>query len=284
MTTKLFSLAGIAMLFFSCSDDDPTPYTIPDFSHFTLTSTTTLADGSPSPDNYSYTENLLDGKRFSVTQDGVTTQRYFYDTNMKLTATPDTRLYYNNQLQLIGAQKMVLEDGVLQQVNYRFVHASYKVTYAERLDGFYTDPEAQIVYRNILEFEGDNVVKAGPDSNLDGMMDHVNRFTYSDGDLVKIQLWDGSEQNFSYSTLYDNFNKLDNKTYGIETRRVLCAEQYVGTDWPDNLGHSMHVLANDPDSDYVVSPTSIYYQKKTTLTPLADGVENETVIEFFFNQ
>lgn len=187
-------------------------------------------------------------------------------------------------MQLIGVQKIILEDGVAQELNYRFVHPSPNVTYSERLDSFYTNPDAQILSRNILEFNEGHVSKAGPDLNLDGEMDVVNRFTYSDGDLVRIQLGDGSEKNFSYSTLYDNFNRIDERTYGVKIRRLLCAEQYAGTFWPDNLGHSIHLLADEPNTEYQLTPESVFYKKKITPTPLDDGAENEAVTEFFFTQ
>lgn len=289
MTTKLFSLAGFAMLFFSCSDDDNNDVVTNDevsFSHFTVTSTTTHADSGLSPESYTRTENLMDEKRFSVTFDGLTTQRFFYTDGLLVQAPQESpvHFHYDSSGRFAGADKLINEESIAQSVNYRFVHPSASIVYSERVSLSYNDPSTQIIYRNILEFDADgNVVKAGPDQNLDGVMDHFNQFTYSDGDLVHIQFWDGTSRAFSYSTIKDNFYLIDDNTYGKKMRRTMCAELYVGTDWETNLGHSKHLLASEPLGSAFDLLANNFYKKKTTTTLLEAGAENETVIEFFLN-
>lgn len=288
MTTKLFFLAGFAMLFFSCSEDDNNDVAANSdlsFTRFTVTSTTTYADGSLSPDNYSITENLVNQKRFSVTANGETAQRYFYTDGLLVQAPQESPVHFHyDNARLAGADKLINEEGVAQSVTYRYTHPAPNIMYCERTTASYNDPNATIIYRNILEFNADdNVIKAGPDQNLDGVMDHFNQFTYTNGDLVSIQLWNGSIQNFSYSTINDNFNFIDDNTYGKKVRRAMCAELYAGTNWETNLGHSKHLRLNESMEPVFNLLPNGFYQKKTTTTTLEAGAQNETVTEFFFD-
>lgn len=286
MSTKHLFLAGFAMLFFSCASDDsdnpPVANNEDTFSHFTVTTTTTNADGSPGPGNSTFTENLVNEKRFSVTQNGETAQRYFY-TDGLISAAQGYHFYYDAS-GLVAIDRIINQDGVAISLYYRFVNPSSNVMFCEKMSTYYNDPDAEILYRNILEFDADgNVVKAGPDADLDGVMDHSNTFAYSDGDLVSIQFWNGSTQSFSYSTTKDNFYVIDGNTFGKKVLRAMCAEAYVSTNWETNLGHSKHVLLSEPLNPAYEVLASNFYKKRTTVMPLGNGAHTDTVVEFFFN-
>ena len=287
MTTKLFTLAAIAMLFFSCTGDDNS--TIPNlepptsFSHFTVTATTTAPDGGASPESYTYTENLVDGKRFSVTAEGTTTQRYFYANGLLTQSILGHSFTYNASGNIDKINRVIGEPGdVAMELKYRFIHPQENVMYCERM--VWAPEPTEILHRNIMEFDAEgNVVKAGPDSDLDGVMDHFNEFTYTNGDLTNVQIWNGTSAQFTYSNVKDNFCLLDDNTYGKKVRRAMCSEYYSGANFETNLGHSRHVLADEmPVPVYEVWANG-FYQKKTTLTIFDDNSQNETVVEFFID-
>ncbi|HMI06941.1 MAG TPA: hypothetical protein VK528_05315 [Flavobacterium sp.] len=285
--TSLF-VAGAAMLIFnSCSSDNDSTTEVLEpptsFNHFTVTSTATAPDGSPTANSYTYTENLMDQKRYSVTQDGTTTQRYFYVNGLLSQSLLGFSFGYDASGKIDEIVRLIGEaDEVPLELKYRFVHPQQNVMYCERMVWATEPPE--ILYRNILEFDADgNVIKAGPDLDLDGIMDHYNQLTYANGDLTNVQVWNGTSAQFSYSDVKDNFCLLDDNTYGKKVRRAMCSEYYAGANFETNLGHSAHVLADEtPAPDYVLLSNG-FYQKKTTLTIFDDNSQNETVVEFFLD-
>lgn len=167
--------------------------------------------------------NLQNGKLFSVTHEvflngasqgtSGTNQHYFYKNNLLSSVVFDNDVrgfYYNGKNELIGADRKLTGN-----IYYRFVHQSDKVVFCEKLDLPYDDSSAKISHRYILEFDdNNNVVKAGLDSDLDGVMDYVNQYFYDNDNLVSAQMSNGNSHTYDYSSVINNFNVLDDNTFG----------------------------------------------------------------------
>jgi len=288
---KITSLiaAGAAMLFISCSDSDDRNIVgnIADevsFSHYTYDSTITNAEHPEANSHYFFTGNIADGKLFSITtQDGITTQKYFYDGDL-LTAANNTQFFYDNSGNVIGAQKLITEsEGGNAMVYYRFIHPSANVVYSERLSAPYDSASPELIWRNILEFDNNQeVVKAGRDQNLDGIIDAINTFSYSNENLVSMQKPDGIAQAFSYAAIIDNFSVLEDHSYGKKLRRIICAEHYAWGDFANGFSQSRNLLSTAAAQDeYEVLDNNFY--KKKTVSASVEAVHSEIVTEFFFN-
>jgi len=286
--TSLFA-AGAAMLFISCSDSDDRNIVgnVADeisFSHYTYDSTVTNANHPEANSHYFFTGNIVDGKLFSITtRDGVTTQEYFYNGDL-LTAANNTQFFYDSSGNVIGAQKLIAESGGSNaMVYYRFIHPSANVVYSERLSAPYNSASTELVSRNILEFDNnDNVIRAGRDQNLDGIIDAVNTFGYANENLVSMQKPDGTTQPFSYATIIDNFSVLEDNSYGKKLRRIICAERYAWGDFANGFSQSRNLLSTAAvQDDYEVLDNNFY--KKKTVSTNVEAVHNEIVTEFFFN-
>lgn len=286
--TSLFA-AGAALLFISCSDDDDRNAigNVTDeisFSHYTYDSTITNAQHPEANSHYFFTGNIVDGKLFSITtQDGVTTQKYFYNGDL-LTAANNTQFFYDNSGNVIAAQKLITEsEGGNAMIYYRFIHPLPNVVYSERLSAPYDSASPELIWRNILEFDSnENVVKAGNDQNRDGIMDAINTFSYTNENLVSMHKVDGTTQTFSYATIIDNFSVLEDNSYGKKLRRIICAEHYALGDFANGFSQSRNLLSATAAQDNYEVLDNNFYKKKTVSTNV-EAVHNEIVTEFFFN-
>ena len=144
MTTKHFFLAGIAMLFFSCSDDDNNSGAAqgePVFDYFT-TDKTWISDGST---HRSFSKNTLQNQKlFSVTtenfidgqsQGEFSEQHFFYENGLlvKQLITGDIReFFYDGQGRMIAVNWSYGQSPSVMRY-YRFTHLPQQKVYFEQL-------------------------------------------------------------------------------------------------------------------------------------------------------
>lgn len=295
MTTKLLSLAGFAMLLFSCSDDDATTVPISNnadavFDYYTVESTSTqTATGSTS--GFFVTANLQDEKFFSETREnflnGVgqgqsTEQHYFYEDGLlvKRVYPGDIREFtYDAERRLIAIHWQFNDN----HLYYRMVYQTDGRIYFERLTLPNDDPATTIAFRNVIELDAnDNVVKAGRDTDLDGVANWYNTFGYNaDGNLTSIFNYSsGTTTTIDYAPIKDNFAQLQINTHGKKNLMVYQAECYTNL-IVDDMRQSPDLRMIDTQEALIETQGLPYYFRKTKTTTSAD-VENVTVTTFYF--
>lgn len=296
MTTKLFSLAGIAMLCFSCSNDEPV--TAPPiatnndavFDYYTVESTTTAESAGASFVRFT-TANLQDEKFFSetVTQtdfgvpmEAITAQHYFYESGrlVKRAYDNDVRdFFYDGEGNLVGLN-WVYNNGLT--LYYRFVHVSASKVFFERTDLPYNDPAAAVSNRIVVEFDdADNLIKAGRDSDLDGAANWEHNFSYdASNNLINVAEYGGNNISISYAPIKDNFAKLAINTYGKKNLLIYQAECYANLTMED-LRHSPDLRLTDTQENLIEVQAFPYYFRKTKTLTLDEGV-NTMVTTFYF--
>lgn len=241
--------------------------------------------------------NLEHGKLYSETVENfsngisqgspITTQTYFYNGDL-LVSQIDTHgydrvrdFYYDASDRMVGA-KMTLNGSVVNY--YRFVYVTDNIIYFEKIALPYNDPATTILSRNIIEFDGnDNIIKAGRDANLDGIVENQNLFSYVNNNLASITKADGTVQNFDYSNVIDSFMVLNDKSFGKRNLRIVESEDYVAISTLTRF-QSLNVLSQDLiNYGYAVLSTN-YYKKKTVIRASTEPAgQNTTTTEFFFD-
>jgi len=295
MTTKHLFLAGFAMLFFSCSDDD-TSVTPPIgnnadavFDHYTVESTTTQNESGVTSGTF-VTANLQEEKFFSETfeafvdgvgQGATTTQHYFYENGLlvKRVYTDDIRnFFYDAESRLAGITWQYHDTDNY----YRFVYVTDNQVFFERLFLPFNDPAATIMSRIVLDLdENDNVTKAGKDADLDGVADWYHTFDYNAaGNLTAVHNANGNTINIEYASIKDNFAKLAINTYGKRNLMVYQAECYANL-LIDEMRHSPDLRLTDTQESLIEIQAVPYYFRKTKTLMLDDAV-NTTVTTFYF--
>ena len=240
--------------------------------------------------------NLQNGKLFSETVESfigdvsqgnpITTQTYFYNGDLLVSQIDNLGnervrdFYYDAANKLVGA-KMTMENS---SVNYRIIHVSQNVIYFEKTSLPYNDVSATILTRNIIEFdENDNIIKAGRDTNLDGIAENENQFSYVNNNLVSITKYDGTVQNFEYSNVIDSFLVLNDKSYGKKNLRIIESEEYVALSQQAKF-QSKNVLSQDLlDYAYAVLGTNFYKKKTVVRNSIEPAGQNIITTEFFFD-
>lgn len=125
------------------------------------------------------------------------------------------KFYYDENSKLVESKLLVYGE----EHYYRFNYLSENVVYFEKITLPYNDSNAQIIYRNIAVFDGDDIIQAGNDINLDGVMDQINNFQYSNGDLV-LAYNDNETLMFNYSNVMNNMNILLDNSYGKKIKEL----------------------------------------------------------------
>lgn len=306
---SFFKAVVLLLVITSCSPDDSSENSRNpvSFSKYVVNSTTTSTNGGSTFQNIT-TGNLLDNKRFSETIEtfiggvsqgtATTVQHYFYNNDgtlksivfFDLYSNTDNRkdLFYDAQQNLIGVNWKYLNEDQY----YRFIHTTSNIVYFEKITLPYNDPNAEILYRIIVEFDqNDNIIKAGSDSNLDGVTENANQFFYTNNNLTSIQKSDGTIVSYNYSNVINNFNVIDNNTYGKKTLNLIGSEHYriimpyaYDAVLNENQYNSNNLLSHDLlDGTFDVLPNN-YYKKKTITQNYPSSAESITgTIEFFFN-
>ncbi len=171
---------------------------------------------------------------------------------------------------------------------YRFVHPSSSITYFERISLPYNDPNTVLGFRYILEFDdNDNVIKAGRDSNFDGNMDYENIYTYdSNNNMASAQITNGDIITFSYSSVINTEQYLEDKTYGKKLLRIRYAEKYgynnVERFLKDLTGNSYNLtLQATTEAEYEVLDNN-FYNKKTEIGENHVGTGIDTITEEYY--
>lgn len=242
---------------------------------------------SSSNSSYSHilTGTLVNNKLFSeaneIIQNGVSKgqnsqQLYFYSNNLLEHYTNDNRtiyFYYDVNNNLIGATGMYNNGN---QLFYRFINQPNNIVYCEKINLPYDNSSAIILQRSILKFDtNDEVISAGFDNNLDGLMDNINNFNYSNNNLMAITFYDGNSTTYSHSNIIDTFQELRENSFGKKVTRLICSETFCGLNY--NLKYSKNVLSQDAlSSTFQVLPNN-YYEIKTEIL---NGVTTTT--QFFF--
>jgi len=299
MKTKLFSLAGIAMLFFlgSCSNDDSAPNQFviqnPEITGYKITSNTTHPGNADLPTILSMTiGNVQDGKLVSATReniiDGVsqgsqTILAFTFSNNLvtKREAEGDIKDFFydaNRNLIAINWHRAAGDDNY-----YRFVNATPAIVYIEKLTLPYDNALAQIARRSIVEFNAhDQIIRAGRDFNLDGVNDDESHFEYTSDNVTAIHLNDGTVNTYTYSPVYENFQLLMEQTLGKRVQWLLDSETFSFQ--PAKSVAFSHKVSSEEYSSATYELAGEYYTKKTkTTSDVGAGIENTTVTEFFFN-
>lgn len=219
--------------------------------------------------SYTYENDLLISYMDHVSSDGMPrVLNYYYDSNSKL----------------IGATRVV--NGT--ESYYRFNHVTNDLIYYEYISLPYNDSSAEILSRYIAVFEGDDIVQAGRDSNLDGVMDDVNYFQYSNGNLVSAN---NSSQSITidYSNVINNINVLHDNSYGKKNRRITCIQSFSLPGFNSVvLGYSKN-LTNEEllESDYEIHPSDYYHLKSNSYVVGPPAISFNATIsritEFFFH-
>ena len=296
---KVFILVFTSLLFISCTSETsksvatpPLPvfmgYKITDVvtsaSNPSLITSQTIINGTLQNDKfYSETSEVIYN---GVSQGVFSDQYYFYVNDLldhRIGGTGTTYFYYDSNNQLIGATR-ISSNGNL---NERYVYNANNIVYCESINLPYNNANAVVSHRNILQFDANNeVIAAGPDSNLDGIMDTVNNFSYANDNLMSISYYDGTVQTFNYSTVIDNLNLITQNSYGKKVMRLICSDSFRGLTY--DLKYSKNILTQDiPLANYQVLPTN-YYQTKTVTQNINNpqngyqGIDTNT-IQFFFN-
>ncbi|WP_291274361.1 hypothetical protein [Flavobacterium sp.] len=193
------------------------------------------------------------------------------------------KFYYDENSKLVGSKLLVYGE----EHYYRFNYLSENVVYFEKITLPYNDSNAQIIYRNIAVFDGDDIIQAGNDINLDGVMDQINNFQYSNGDLV-LAYNDNETLMFNYSNVMNNMNILLDNSYGKKNKRIICIGSFSYSVLTNLPYFSNHLLEADlASATYEVYPSTFFHTKTVSQTfgPPSisfNGTSVETT-EFFFN-
>lgn len=168
---------------------------------------------------------------------------------------------------------------------YRFIHVSSTVVYFERVTLPYNDSSAQIQHRNIIEFDQDNnVIKAGRDNDLDGVINSEYQYSYANENLISVQKANGTTLSFEYSNVINNFSVLHQNSYGKKVLGLLNSEYYSYFTEIEAINQSRNLLTADLLNGMYEVLSNNYYKKKTVVQDLFDNtLHNVTVTEFFFN-
>jgi hypothetical protein len=302
---KKLSLVGFMVLFLaSCSNNEPevvsnsSPVVL--ITGYKITSESTFLNGSNPNYKRISIGNLQNGKLFSKTEQnfsgGVsqgapeTIQEYFYNGDllvMNIHGDSKREFYYDSQNRLIGAKLTLNFNNPVEQQGfnyYRFTHVSNSIVYFQKISKPYDDPTAEILSRDILEFDSnDNLIKVGRDNNFDGVSESPNQFTYLNNNLISSQRQGGTVINYTYSNVIDTFAILNEKSFGKKNSRIICSEEYASNTL-QSIKQSKNLLSQEIINNNYEVLANNYYKKKTELTNITDPSFRESVVtEFFFN-
>jgi hypothetical protein len=288
------SILLLTLFLASCSNDDNETVVSDVITGYKITSTTDYDDSSQPDYKMITTGILVDGKLHSEsveafvgnvsTGPAITQQEYFYTngllTHSETSGTFQDDYFYDNQNRFIGAQRNYTAGYAL---NYRFIHQSDNTVYCERLNLPYNDPNAVVAQRMILNFdENDNVISAGYDNDLDGVITNLYTYTYVDNNLTSVQKPDGTIINYDYSGVIDTSNKLRELSFGKRFLRMICSENYCNGSVFD-LDYSKNINSDAVISEAYEVLSNNYYNKKTRVESFYNpNAQHTDETEFFF--
>lgn len=295
----------VVLLLFSCSTDSETVYTNAEtqISGYKVTTTSQSTDANFPYVGQTITNGIVqNGKILEINEEyfnngvsqGVNVNASFtYQDNLLVShmdhVAPNggnriRNFYYDSSSKLVGST-MIINGG---ESYYRFNYVTNDLIYYEHISLPYNDPNAQINSRYIAVFEGDNIVQAGRDSNLDGVMDNINYFQYSNGNLISAN---NAAQSITidYSNVVNNSNVLYDNSFGKKNNRITCIQGFSLPSFDSVvLGYSKN-LTNDEllEATYEVHPSNYYHLKFNSYVVGPPAISfNASVTrttEFFFN-
>lgn len=293
---------SVCLTFFSCDNDSPNNNTNNDpgvvMTGYKINSQSNYTDVNGVIFKGIRIGNIVNNKLFSesnenflngVSQGVLTQQNYFYADNLLITAKENDNkkdFFYDVNQNLIGINWTLLNlSNPSQQsvtIYYRFLYHPNNIVFVERITLPYNDPAAQIEKRSVIQFDSNNnIIKAGMDYNLDGVMDGINQFFYTNDNLTSIHRSDGTTLTFDYSNVVDNFMILNYNSYGKKVYRLLNSESYSML--ASGIERQSKNLTNQEASDATYEILSNNYYKKKTKTMVYAGTDsNTTTTEFFF--
>lgn len=217
-------------------------------------------------------------------------EEYVYDNGKLVSFYPKDEaddatsqdLFYDNENNLTGFY--------WERVDryYQVIHEENNIDYFQILTGSFDDQNSEISTRYILEFdEYDNVIKAGQDQDLDGIMDYENKFSYDENNnLIEIELSNGETTNLSYTEIKNTKSYILDNSFGKRTRRLRCSElfgnSYANFDNLKALNISKN-LSNDEVNASLELQTdeNNFYTKRTIESD--DTAQATVTMEFFTN-
>ncbi len=160
---------------------------------------------------------------------------YKYNNNLLIENSNKDRkynYYYDFESKLIGITLEIKgENNQSSILYYRVIYKSINTIYLEKLSLPQDDVNTKIIKRNISVWQGNNIVKAGVDDNLDDIMDKVNEYEYANGNLIKekIILNDGKvlEKNHEFSNVLDTSKLILDNSLGEKNRKIICIETFA---------------------------------------------------------
>ena len=201
---------------------------------------------------------------------------YIYQNGVVTKIITSTRVY---DLFYDAQQRMIAANIAAEGKYYRFQHLPSNIVYFEKITLPYDNPNLQVFRRYILKFDADdNIIEYGNDINLNGIVSNNKIITYANGDKVQIQNPNGTIENFSFSSVINNFNILQFNSFGKRNRNIFNSECIAleGYDY-----FSKHISQEDLATDtYEVLPNGFYSKKTETYS--TDSHNTESVTEFFF--
>lgn len=283
-----FTAILLLVLNFSCSNNDDDSSSIPNFSYFTLENITDYSDPNTATSIW-MSKGYLNNNKIkevasvnSVTNQEYTMLSYTYTNGLLTTqsmAYEFTNYYYDSQNRLIASYWM---DDTSQTSYNRYNYVTTSKVYCENITLPYDDPSTQIISRVILEFDSnDNVVKAGVDSNLDGISESENTFEYTNNNMTAIHFSDGTETLFQYSNIKDNFTYIYDNSYGKQNRRLLNAIYFTNQNL-NYFGFSENLTQNDVSNSSFVLLGNGYFMNKKSVSVLSNPSAVQTLTIKFF--
>jgi hypothetical protein len=298
---KKIMLVSSLVLFMASCETDSVENTNQNVIGYKYTTESNYDDPGQSDYKIVNTGNLFNGKLFSetaetfvngVSQGSSTEQNFFYSNDllsMRKGGTMDIYYFYDTNGDLTGATgvlpgTLISSGGIYE----RYVQQPNNIVYCERVDLPYNNPNAMIYSRNILQRNSDGeVIAAGRDADLNGVMDSQHMYTYVNGNMTSLQRPDGTVITFNYSSVVDTYSYLQELSCGKQVLQFPCAQTYA-------LGHVSGLLSlkyskNVTSDDlllqnYQVLPSNFYFKRNLSETMVGpiQGVRT-TEMEYFFN-
>ncbi|MDC8003496.1 hypothetical protein POV27_05500 [Aureisphaera galaxeae] len=169
---------------------------------------------------------------------------------------------------------------------FRFVHLSDTEVYFEVISLPHDDPQTEVGQRIILRFDAsDNVIAAGKDLDLDGIMDAENQFSYTNNSLTQITLASGETFNYEYTEILDSFVYMYDQAIGKKINRILCAELYAGASADGIFACQNSEFISTialTENDYETGSNN-FFTKRTNVSAMQNNTGTQTeVVEFTF--
>jgi|GEM_PF-4851149 len=212
-----------------------------------------------------------------------------YDTNNNLTMSHAIgknlyRLYYSTENKL--TQINWKPEGFGTTIYYKITELPNNLIQYDRYEEPFTNPDAPISYRILLEFnDNEEVITAGYDTNFDSKLDSISTFTYDNGNLISFTNAVGEDSYISYSNIIDTKSFIARESFGKKELNILHSELYIRP--RVDYFESSSLFYNVPQSSTETSSFNIhssgYYHKKTTIFPTSGSIQTTIIEEFEFS-